>query len=96
MERKPSPWTTGLAIASLLAVLLVGYGAVYWLRLPYVSDYAFDGHRMVQLEWSWSSETLAFTPAVWIHNRVDPLSLLTRVSGDLGRETWEKVYPKGL
>ena len=38
MERKSSPWALGLAVAGLLAVLLVGYGAAYLVAIPSIEE----------------------------------------------------------
>ena len=77
MERKSSPWATGLAVAGLLAVLLAGYGAAYWWRLPAASTNSPLGSYDV--DFPSLLETRLFRPAVWLHRQIHSKSLYGRV-----------------
>lgn len=74
MERRSSPWAVGLAIVASLVIALAGYlGIYYWkvssagvgYRVVWRTDhYEFEPH--FKNDW----ETLAFKPAVRIHNLI--------------------------
>ena len=93
MGRKSSPWATGLAAAGLLAVLLVGYVGAYWSRLPcaiYIPSGSTGtvygqviGER--NLYFPSTFESVAFSPASWMHERVHEESLLARCADILTR-----------
>lgn len=73
MERKTSPIATGLAVAAVLGVLLVGYFGAYWWRSAYVDGWGQLGDSLeseVVLHFPTTFETVIFAPAVWLHQRV--------------------------
>ena len=82
MERKSSPWTTGLVVAGLLAALLVGYVGAYWWRLSAVVSVATattpQGPQL-WVEFPTTAETRLFQPLCWIHSRAHIQSFKSRL-----------------
>jgi hypothetical protein len=73
MERKSSAWALGLGVAGLLAVLLVGYVAAYWWRLPTMGlrYNMISPPQREDMQFQTSIERWLFAPAKALHFVVD-------------------------